>query len=162
MILSDGDISYLRKLGYLDVEPWDPGRVQPASYDLTLGGEYYDPQNASYHDFTQLHVYPNDFILLHTAETVTLGPKVGAQVCGKSTLARKGLIVESAGWVDPGFSGQLVLEVANLSPEKITLRHGMPIAQIIFMELRSPAQRPYGAERGSHYHGQTGPTPAYG
>lgn len=162
MILSDGDITYLREIGYLNVTPWNPAQVQPASYDLTLGGEYYEPDGNGPHDFSELYVYQGDFILLHTAEVVTLGPKIGAQVMGKSTWARKGLIVESAGWVDPGFSGQLVLEVANLSQKPITLRPGDPIANLVLMELRSPALRPYGAERGNHYHGQMGATPAYG
>lgn len=162
MILSDGDITYLREIGYLNVTPWNPAQVQPASYDLTLGGEFYEPDNSSTHDFDELRIHQGNFVLLHTAEVVTLGPKIGAQVMGKSTWARKGLIVESAGWVDPGFSGQLVLEVANLSQKPITLRPGDPIANLVLMELRSPALRPYGAERGNHYHGQMGATPAYG
>lgn len=162
MILSDADINYLRKLDYFNIEPWDPSRVQPASYDLTLGDSARLADGRAFGHFDRIDIVQGDFFLLHTAEVVTLGPKVGAQVCGKSTWARKGLIIEKAGWVDPGFSGQLVLEVANMSPVPVILQPGMPIAQIIFMELRSPAQHPYGAERGSHYHGQTGPTPAYG
>ena len=167
MILSDGEIHFLRDLGgYLDVEPWNPDRVQPASYDLTLGENVrvYREGNPDWYctGFDRLDIKQGDFYLLHTEEVVTLGPKIGAQVCGKSTWARKGLIVESAGWVDPGFSGQLVLEVTNLSPRTVSLFPGQPIAQIIFMELKSPAQRPYGPVRGSHYWGQTGATPAYG
>ncbi len=165
MILSDGDITYLRDLGYLDIEPWDHSRVQPASYDLTLGSEMSVPtvgqSNPMLSEVNNLRIDKGVFCLLHTAEVVSLGPKIGAQVMGKSTWARRGLIVESAGWVDPGFSGQLVLEVTNLSPVPVLLKPGDPIAQIVFMELRNPALRPYGKERGSHYHGQMGATPAH-
>jgi dCTP deaminase len=167
MILSDGEIHFLRELGgYLDIEPWNPGQVQPASYDLTLGKHARfiraDQPDVYALDLDRIDVRQGDFYLLHTEEIVTLGPKIGGQVCGKSTWARKGLIVESAGWVDPGFSGQLVLEVTNLSPRTVSLYPGQPIAQIVFMELKSPAQRPYGPARGSHYQGQIGATPAYG
>lgn len=161
MILPHQDIEFLREIGMLDVEPWNPDRLQPASYDLTLGSEYYEPEFASNHDFSELHVRQGDFFLLHTAEVVTLSAGIGAQVVGKSTWARKGLIIEAAGWVDPGFSGQLVLEVTNMSPIPVTLWPGLPIAQIIFMQLRSPALKPYGSTRGSHYYGQMGATPAW-
>ena len=167
MILSDADIAYLRQLpDHLDIQPWNPDRLQPASYDLTLGSHArwwepgdLQPWEAPY--FDGITVKQGHFYLLHTAEVVTLGNGIGAQVVGKSTWARKGLIVEAAGWVDPGFSGQLVLEVTNMSPVPVVVNVGDPIAQIIFMELKSPALRPYGKERGSHYHGQMGATPAW-
>lgn len=165
MILPHQDIEFLRKIGMLDIEPWNPDRLQPASYDLTLGGSARQlPQaNALLPDFnfSYLELRQGDFFLLHTAEVVTLSAGIGAQVVGKSTWARKGLIVEAAGWVDPGFSGQLVLEVTNMSPVPVVVNVGDPIAQIIFMQLRSPALIPYGKERGSHYHGQMGATPAW-
>jgi dCTP deaminase len=161
MILSDGDITYLRSLGYLDIEPWDEARIQPASYDLTLGSQANTADGRQFAFTGSITLDKGDFWLLHTAEVVTLSNRMGAQVMGKSTWARRGLIVESAGWVDPGFSGQLVLEVTNLSPVPVVLRVGDPIAQIVFMELRNPALRPYGKERGSHYHGQMGATPAH-
>lgn len=174
MILSDHDIRFFRNLDMLDIEPWDDRRVQPASYDLTLGdlAAWQEPIGVDENDeliwgtvseeiSEQLIIAKGDFYLLHTAEVVTLSNKVGAQVMGKSTWARRGLIVESAGWVDPGFTGQLVLEVTNLSPVPVILHPGDPIAQIVFMQLRSPALEPYGPERGSHYHGQRGATAAH-
>lgn len=156
----------MRELGQLDIDPWNPYLLQPASYDLTLGDKARqiskDPNlNNVEFTFTQGVIEQGDFFLLHTAEVVTLSAGIGAQVVGKSTWARKGLIVEAAGWVDPGFSGQLVLEVTNMSPVPVTVQAGDPIAQIIFMELRRPALSPYGKERGSHYYGQMGATPAY-
>lgn len=155
----------MRELGQLDIEPWNPDRLQPASYDLTLGGlgrwVHADSGLSPECGFDQVRIHQGDFFLLHTAEVVTLSAGIGAQVVGKSTWARKGLIVEAAGWVDPGFSGQLVLEVTNMSPVPVAVNVGDPIAQIIFMELRRPALSPYGKERGSHYHGQMGATPAY-
>lgn len=153
----------MRELGQLDIEPWNPDRLQPASYDLTLGRYVRSAGSPFIADFedSALVIAQGSFFLLHTAEVVTLSAGIGAQVVGKSTWARKGLIVEAAGWVDPGFSGQLVLEVTNMSPVPVTVNVGDPIAQIIFMELRRPALSPYGKERGSHYYGQMGATPAH-
>lgn len=156
--LSDHDIILFRELGMLDIEPFNLGDVQPASYDLTLGSMARDSDDEQW-PFCHLTLRQGDFYLLHTAEVVTLGNRVGGWCVGKSSRARKGLIVESAGWVDPGFTGQLVLEVSNLSPIPITLTPGMKIAQIVFTELRSPSLKPYGPARGSHYHGQMGATP---
>lgn len=166
MILPHQDIEFLREIGMLDIAPWNPDRLQPASYDLTLGGSARQvSRDPHFHNveftFTQGVIEQGEFFLLHTAEVVTLSAGIGAQVVGKSTWARKGLIVEAAGWVDPGFSGQLVLEVTNMSPVPVAVNVGDPIAQIIFMELRRPALSPYGKERGSHYHGQMGATPAW-
>jgi dCTP deaminase len=174
VILSDHDIRFFRNLDMLNIEPWDDRQVQPASYDLTLGeqvtwfeivdhDENHDPiygqRTANMGLGWTLH--QGEFVLLHTAEVITLSNKVGAQVMGKSTRARQGLIVESAGWVDPGFPGQLVLEVTNLSMQPVRLTPGMKIAQIVFMQLRSPALEPYGPGRGSHYYGQMGATAAH-
>lgn len=83
------------------------------------------------------------------------------RVEGKSSWARQGLIVHAAGFVDPGFRGQLTLELFNMSAEYIPLEYGAPIAQISFDFMDWPAQRPYGhPELRSRYQGQIGPTPA--
>ena len=179
MILSDADIMHFRQIGILDVHPWDDDRLQPASYDLTLApyvvtsgrisaknanGELcVDQQYWTEEKFDSgidggLHyiLEPGEFALFSTVEIVTLANNVAAQVAGKSTWARKGLIVESAGWVDPGFSGQLTLELKNLTEHPIALTAGDPIAQIVFMELRTKALRGY-STRG-RYQDQRGPT----
>jgi deoxycytidine triphosphate deaminase len=73
-----------------------------------------------------------------------------------SSLGRLGLIVHAtAGFVDPGFRGSLTLEITNFNSVPIVLRPGLPIAQLSFMALDRPAERPYGhPDLGSHYHGQ--------
>jgi len=84
-------------------------------------------------------------------------PMIVGRIEGKSSLARKGLIVHTAGFVDPGFNGQLVLEITNLSDEIFILKPGMRIAQIAFQFLDKPASKPYGhPELGSHYQDQVG------
>lgn len=167
MYLSDADIYQHRRMKLLDVHPFDPQRVQPASVDLTLG-KYWSVPGVE-HKFEigdGLRIKPGDFVLLHTEEIVTLSNQVVGFVMGKSSWARQGLLVECAGLADPGFSGQLVLEVKNLRPEvpvlveqdTITLVPGMPIAQICFARLRSTALKSYGDPTlDSKYQGQTGP-----
>ena len=164
MYLSDQDITFFRRNELLDIAPFHEGQVQPSSYDLRLGnlatgihlGEPLVNQ-----PFDRIYIGQGDFVLLHTEEVVSLSPSVAGEVKGKSSQARKGLIVESAGLVDPGFSGQLVLEVTNLSPVPVILVPGDLIAQIVFIQLRTPCLKPYGPDRGSHYQGQTGATPAW-
>lgn len=166
--LSDADIYHYRRMKLLDVRPFDPKRVQPGSVDLTLG-EYWSIPGVE-HKFEigddGIMVKPGDFVLLHTEQVVTVSNQVIGFVKGKSSWARQGLLVECAGLVDPGFSGQLVLEVKNLLPtyptilekDTITLTPGMPIAQICFAHLRSKSLRSYGDPAlGSKYQGQTGP-----
>lgn len=103
---------------------------------------------------------PGAFLLAHTAETVTLGPSHGAYIDGKSTLARNGLSVHvTAGFIDPGFHGQITLELANVAPWPLKLRLGMPIGQLVFHKMSSPVEQPYGRQAlGSKYQGQMGAT----
>ena len=102
-------------------------------------------------------IHPTEFVLGRTAEVVELPDDVVARIEGKSSLGRLGLIVHAtAGFVDPGFSGSLTLEITNFNSVPIVLRPGLPIAQLSFMTLDRPAERPYGhPDLGSHYHGQT-------
>lgn len=159
MIFSDQDIVAAHKSRRMRIFPFNSDLVQPASYDLTL--QCYVRMIDEDHDekFETLTIAPRVFVLLSTVETITLPDDLAAQVSGKSSLARMGLSVETAGWVDPGFSGQLTLEVLNTSSDSITLTAGQPIAQLVFMELKSPALRPYGSTGlGSKYQNQRGPT----
>lgn len=102
--------------------------------------------------------------LASTKETITLGPGYAAQIGGKSSLGRLGLTVhQTAGFIDPGFHGQITLELVNLGSRPIVLTEGMRIAQLTIWTLDQPAERPYGhAALGSHYQGQHGPTAAGG
>lgn len=134
------------------ISPYNWPQLQPASYDLTLHEIGADKRD--------VFLLPSrKFILASTLETVHLPANVQGVVMGKSSLARQGLQIESAGFVDPGFFGQLVLEVYNFSSEAIQLGQGMLIAQIVFNWLDQPARAPYGTDHlNSHYQYQVGVT----
>ena len=105
-------------------------------------------------------IHPGEFALGRTEEYVEIPDDVVARIEGKSSLGRLGLIVHAtAGFVDPGFKGTLTLEITNLTRVPIKLYVGIAIAQLSFMALDAPAERPYGSpELGSHYQGQTAAT----
>lgn len=180
-VLSDTDI---RKghiqgsaRGGFELDPYDPERVQPASYDVELGNSFryfkrskhvcIDPRNLQPEltGVTDVHgdgvfiLHPGDFALGMTGEKITLSDMLVARVEGKSSLGRLGLVVHStAGWIDPGFSGVITLELSNNSPLPIKLYPGMLIAQIAFMSLSSRCFEPYGSDGlGSKYQGDSGP-----
>jgi len=174
-VLSDGTIRRLVEEGRIKIDPWDPAMVQPASVDVRLGGSFRvfhnhrvvaidlkdPPKGLTEHvqadDFV---VHPGEFVLGNTLERVTLPDDIVSRVEGKSSLGRLGLIVHAtAGFVDPGWEGTLTLEITNLTRVPIRLHAGLPIAQLSFMALDRPAERPYGhPDLGSHYHGQTAAT----
>ena len=177
-VLSDGTIRRLVADGRVVIDPWDPDMVQPASVDLRLGDSFrvfhnhlapaIDLDRPPEH-LTELIVidpdksfviHPGEFVLGATLERVELPDDVVARIEGKSSLGRLGLIVHAtAGFVDPGFAGTLTLEITNLTRIPIILWPGKPIAQLSFMALDRPAERPYGhPELGSHYHGQAAAT----
>lgn len=164
MYLSDQDITFFYKNDLLGIWPLREEQIQPSSYDLRLGDRVtgvHLGEPVVDRPFDKIILTQGDFVLLHTEEEVWLSNSVAGEVKGKSSWARKGLIVESAGLVDPGFSGQLVLEVTNLSPVPVTMIPGDLIAQIVFIQLRTPCLKPYGPDRGSHYQNQTGARPAW-
>ena len=107
-------------------------------------------------------LHPGEFVLGSTYEVVTLPDDIAARVEGKSSLGRLGLLTHAtAGFVDPGFSGHVTLELANVATLPIKLYPGMKIGQLCFFRLCSPAEHPYGsAKYGSRYQGQRGPTPS--
>jgi len=177
-VLSDGTIRRLVEEGRIVIDPWDPELVQPASVDLKLGDTFRvfhnhrtaaidlrePPTNLTEEipvaDGEAFVIHPGEFALGRTEEWVELPDDVVARIEGKSSLGRLGLIVHAtAGFVDPGFKGTLTLEITNLTRVPIKLYPGLLIAQLSFMGLDAPAQRPYGsAELGSHYQGQTAAT----
>jgi dCTP deaminase len=177
MILSDGDIIAEVKAGNLKITPFSKKNVQPASYDVTLGHEFRIFKNAHkpYLDVREdaskfmelvkikkgdpIIVHPGEFLLGTTVERVSLPPDLVAQLNGRSSLGRLGIIIHAtAGFIDPGFSGHITLEMTNMSNIPIALYPGMRIGQFSLLRLSTPAKVPYGVERGSKYQGQKGPT----
>jgi dCTP deaminase len=160
MILSDRDICYELDGGQLFIDPLLPRSLQPASYEVhlqeaaTLSADHEKGVGALETWFLDA----DEFALGCTVEKVTIPRHLCAQVNGKSSLGRLGLLVHAtAGYIDPGFSGQITLELKNISNHTIVLTEGMAIAQIVFHQLRQPAERAYGhPDLGSHYQGQEG------
>ncbi|WP_347355114.1 dCTP deaminase [Intrasporangium sp.] len=179
MLLSDQDIRAEVDSGRVVLDPWDPAMVQPSSVDVRLDKffrlfdnhkyPYIDPA-AEQPDLTRLVevtgeddafvLHPHEFVLASSFETVTLPDDLAARVEGKSSLGRLGLLTHAtAGFVDPGFSGHVTLELSNVATLPIKLYPGMKIGQLCFFRLSSPAEHPYGSgASGSHYQGQRGPT----
>lgn len=174
-MLADHQIRFeVENSGDIFISPFEPSLLQPASIDLRLGSEFIrynrssepidpeSPEKLETFSATRLVIYPGDFILGTTLEQVGVGAGIGAQVNGKSTLGRLGLIIHStAGFVDPGFKGNITLEMTNINSRPIVLKAGMKIAQVSFHRMDAVAEKPYGHEKlGSHYHNQSGVTPA--
>ncbi len=173
-VLSDGTIRRLVDEGRVRIDPWDERLLQPASVDLRLGHSFRvfhnhraaaidldDPptnltEQVVVEDEEPFVIHPGEFVLGRTLEWVELPDDVVARIEGKSSLGRLGLIVHAtAGFVDPGWKGTLTLEITNLTRVPIKLYGGRAIAQLSFMALDAPAERPYGhPDLGSHYHGQ--------
>jgi dCTP deaminase len=173
-VLSDGTIRRLVDEGRIRIDPWDADMVQPASVDLRLGDSFRvfhnhraaaidlddPPENLTeavvVDDREPFVIHPGEFVLGRTLEWVSIPDDIVARIEGKSSLGRLGLIVHAtAGFVDPGFEGTLTLEITNLTRVPIKLYAGRPIAQLSFMTLDRPAERPYGhPDLGSHYQGQ--------
>jgi dCTP deaminase len=182
MILSDHDIRRRLEEGDLVVEPLgDPDlQIQPASIDLRLGNEFLEFERSNIpcihpeseeetEEYTRRRVvesgedyvlHPGDFVLGTTYETVEIPDDLVARVEGRSSLGRLAVVVHAtAGFVDPGYRGQITLELSNLGTAPVALRpEEMRISQIVLTELSSPAETPYGEERGSKYQDQNGPT----
>lgn len=153
-ILSDVDIeAALRADEPLCISHFNPDQIQPASYDVTL----------SVAGLTSEWLRPGEFMLASTNEVFVIPSWLAARVEGKSSWGRRGLLVHAtAGFIDPGFRGDITLELANIGREPLRLVPGMAISQVSFHELSTPARRPYGSPGlGSHYQGQRGPTPSW-
>ncbi|HOQ52576.1 MAG TPA: dCTP deaminase [Micropruina sp.] len=178
MLLSDRDIRAQIDAGRVQFEPWDPAMIQPSSVDVRLDKFFRLFDNHKYPvidpaadqpELTRLVevvpsegfvLHPGEFVLGSTYETITLPDDLAARVEGKSSLGRLGLLTHAtAGFVDPGFSGHVTLELSNVATLPIMLWPGMKIGQLAFFQLSSPSENPYGsAVYGSHYQGQRGPT----
>lgn len=180
MLLSDRDILDQLSTGGIGLDPWDEAMLQPSSVDVRLDKFFRVFENHRYphidpsveqNELTRELVpepgepfvlHPGEFILGATYEKVTLGPEVAARLEGKSSLGRLGILTHStAGFIDPGFSGHVTLELSNMATLPVMLWPGMKVGQLCFFKLSSPALHPYGSEKyGSRYQGQRGPTPS--
>ena len=180
MLLSDGDLRKEIESGRLRLDPWDPAMLQPSSIDVRLDRQFRVFQNSRYthidpaqqqDELTSLVeplngepfvLHPGEFVLGSTLELCTLPDDLAGRLEGKSSLGRLGLLTHStAGFIDPGFSGHITLELSNVANLPITLWPGMKIGQLCILRLTSPAEHPYGSARaGSKYQGQRGPTPS--
>jgi dCTP deaminase len=180
VLLSDRDILAEIEAKRIVVEPYDEAMIQPSSIDFRLDRYFRVFENHRYphidpaadqSDLTRevepvgeepFILHPGEFVLGSTLEVVSLPDDLAARVEGKSSLGRLGLLTHAtAGFVDPGFSGHVTLELANVATLPIKLYPGMKIGQLCFFQLSSPAEHPYGsAKYGSRYQGQRGPTPS--
>lgn len=180
MLLSDIDIEGYIDSGDITITTYDRILLQPSSIDVRLGRQFrtfnsnrythIDPAQQQ-DDLTTLVeldlrecfiLHPGEFALATTMETIALSDLLAARLEGKSSLGRLGLMTHStAGFIDPGFSGQITLELSNVSNLPIKLYPGMRIGQVCFFKLRNPVKHPYGDEcLSSKYQNQRGPTPS--
>ena len=180
MLLSDRDIKEQISQKRVGVEPFDPAMVQPSSVDVRLDRFFRVFENHKYSEIDpsveqpeltrELEVssdehfilHPGEFVLASTYEVITLPDDIAGRLEGKSSLGRLGLLTHStAGFIDPGFSGHITLELSNVANLPVKLFPGMKIGQLCLIKLSSPAEHPYGsAVYGSRYQGQRGPTPS--
>ena len=180
MLLSDRDIAAEIKSGRVKVEPFDPKMIQPSSVDVRLDKFFRVFENHRYEvidpsveqpDLTRevavapsdhFILHPGEFVLASTYEVITLPDDIAGRLEGKSSLGRLGLLTHStAGFIDPGFSGHITLELSNVANLPVKLYPGMKIGQLCLIKLSSSAEHPYGsALYGSRYQGQRGPTPS--
>ncbi|EIF01101.1 dCTP deaminase [Saccharomonospora glauca] len=180
MLLSDRELRKALESGRLGVDPFDPAMVQPSSIDVRLDRFFRVFDNSKYthidpklrqDELTSLVekdgddpfvLHPGEFVLASTFELFTLPDDLAGRLEGKSSLGRLGLLTHStAGFIDPGFSGHITLELSNVANLPITLWPGMKIGQLCLFQLTSAAEHPYGSpEAGSRYQGQRGPTPS--
>jgi dCTP deaminase len=180
MLLSDREIKKEVADRRLVLEPYDEELIQPSSIDVRLDRYFRVFDNTKYthidpavqqDDLTTLVepqgddpfvLHPGEFVLGSTLEVVTLPDDLAGRLEGKSSLGRLGLLTHStAGWIDPGFTGHITLELSNVANLPITLWPGMKIGQLCLFRLATPSEHPYGsAVYGSRYQGQRGPTPS--
>lgn len=176
MILSDQDIRERLDDGDLEIDYMsDPDQqIQPATVDVRLSSAFREftgdsviirPSNGESGTMKLVDTWgdeyviaPGDFVLGTTVECVSIPDDLIGHVEGRSSLGRLGIQVHAtAGIIDSGYQGQITLELSNVSNTAVALKPGMRISQLSFTELSSPAERPYGEERGSKYQGQRGP-----
>jgi len=180
VVLSDRSIREEIAAGRIRLDPFDDALVQPCSVDVRCDRRFrvFHPGRYPYIDVKQAMpeltelveidgdrafiLHPGEFVLGATLERLGLPDDLVARLDGKSSLGRLGLQVHStAGLADPGFEGQITLELSNVASLPIAIYPGMRIAQLVFERLTTPADTPYGqGSLNSKYQGQAGPTPS--
>ena len=167
MILSDKTIRALLSSGQLEINPLEDVQIQPASIDIRLGNSFsiietdigmpvHMDSVINYRNIKseKYLLLPSQFVLATTMEYIRLSDNMTAFVEGRSSIGRLGLFIQNAGWVDPGFEGEITLELFNASNCAIELHAGRRIGQLVFAQLDRDAEKPY---RGK-YQGQRGAT----
>ena len=167
MILSDRTIKQMLSENILRIEPLTEEQIQPASVDIRLGNTFSVVEDSSngiitldeqikYRTITTdtYLILPGQFVLATTMEYFELPDDLTAFVEGRSSLGRMGLFIQNAGWVDPGFKGEITLELFNANRCAIELKAGRRVGQLVFAKMDSPALNPYNGK----YQGQTGAT----
>ena len=167
MVLSDKTIMRMLREGTLSVSPLEEGQIQPASVDIRLGNMFsiiedlprgvIDLENEIQYRTMETDTYvllPGQFVLATTMEYIELPDNLTAFVEGRSSLGRMGLFIQNAGWVDPGFKGEITLELFNANRCAIELKAGRRVGQLVFAEMDAAALPPYQGK----YQGQTGAT----
>jgi len=141
MILSDHSIREALDSGKISIDPVpDEIQIQPASLDVRLGDEIVDVESGRSLTSHENHLAPSRRYLAHTRERIELPNDVAAQLAGRSTVGRKGVIVhKTAGWIDPGFKGTVTLELMNLGRSPVKVEQGDRIAQLVFFVLDQPS-----------------------
>lgn len=180
MILSDKDITKAMKDGRLAFSPKiDKEQIGPASIDLKLSNSFkiFNTKKISLLDVKKpvpaefseeisvkakehFILHPNDFVIASTKEHITVGDDLVVRVEGKSSLARMGILVHTAGFIDPGFEGMITLEISNQSNVAVALYADMFICQVAMHQMTSSAQTPYNKRKKSLYMNQKGPVSA--
>ena len=180
MLLSDRDIRAQISEKRVGVEPFEEAMIQPSSVDVRLDKFFRVFENHKYsvidpsieqaeltreviaEDDEAFILHPGEFVLASTYEVITLPDDIAGRLEGKSSLGRLGLLTHStAGFIDPGFSGHITLELSNVANLPVKLYPGMKIGQLCLIKLSSPAEHPYGsAQYLNRYQGQRGPTPS--
>ena len=167
MILSDKTIINMLKDGELSIAPIENSQIQPASVDIRLGNTFSIVEDSSTgiinledeikYKTIETDTYillPGQFVLATTMEYFELPDNLTAFVEGRSSLGRMGLFIQNAGWVDPGFKGEITLELFNANRCAIELKAGRRVGQLVFAEMDDSALNPYNGK----YQGQTGAT----
>jgi dCTP deaminase len=167
MILSNKTIKRLLKDRNLEISPLEDIQLQPASVDIRLGNTFTMVEDTSSgvirlseeirYKTIQSEKYllmPGQFVLATTMEYFKLPNDMTASVEGRSSVGRLGLFIQNAGWVDPGFEGEITLELFNANRCAIELHAGRRVGQMVFAQLDQTADEPY---RGK-YQGQKGAT----
>ena len=156
MILSDGELRDLIRKGELEIEPLEDLQIQPASVDITLGNTFsiiedlpggiiVPKSDIAYKVITtdKYLLLPGQFVLATTREYIKLPNNLTAFVEGRSSWGRLGLFIQNAGWVDPGFEGEITLELFNANKCAIELSEGLRIGQLVFAQMKRDAEKPY-------------------